>query len=341
MADLSAQVEAFLRNALKQKKLEDRLVGQALRDLRRVLVAIERVVGQSGVLSMGLQREQAIARVVDAVARSVRDSFGVPQLQVLQDVLTPFVDSQMEFARQMVTMAGGDLTRPAAAITPMQASQLVNQAVVAGKTLEAQLGAALPSLVADRVERFIRLGLSDASGETVATYQDAVVRVTEQNVEALLRTGVHEVGSQAQALIYEFETDPDWLGADGLVWTAVLDSRVCPVCVAQDGKRYELGKPAAYFDGRNKVSPHPQCRCYLVPWKWRNEDMQGPDGPQPTKRPAQGDGGSTEALSFRKAAKTWVKQNPETAQAIFGKKLGQDLVDGKISFDQAVKQWAS
>jgi hypothetical protein len=76
-----------------------------------------------------------------------------------------------------------------------------------------------------------------------------------------------------------------------------------------------------------------------VPWKWRNEDMQGPNGPEPTKRPAQGDGGGTDALSFRKAAKTWVKDNPETAQAIFGKKLGQQLVDGKISFDQAVRQW--
>lgn len=342
MADLSAQVEAFLRNALRQKKLEDRLVGQSLRDLRRTLVAIERVVGQAGVLSVGVQREQTIARVVDAVARSVRDSFGVQQLQVLQEALTPFVEQQMEFARRMVTMAGGDLTQPAVAMTPMQASRMVDRAVVAGKTLEAQLGAALPSLVADRVERYIRLGLSDASGETVATYQDAVVRVTERNVEALIRTGVHEVGSQAQGLIYEFETDPAWLGPDGLVWTAVLDSRVCPVCISLDGQRYEMGTPAAYFDGRNKVSPHPQCRCYLVPWKWRNEDMVNPDGQRvPTKRPAEGDGGGTEALSFRKAARTWVRQNPETAQAIFGKRLGQQLVDGSISFDQAVRQWAS
>jgi hypothetical protein len=339
VADLSAQVEAFLRNALRQKKLEDRLVGQSLRDLRRTLVAVERVVGQSGVLSVGPQRDQAIARVVEAVARSVRDSFGEPQLQVLQEALVPFVDQQLTFARKMVEMAGGDLSQPAVAMTPMQASRMVNQAVVAGKTLEAQLGAALPSLVADRVERYIRLGLSDASGETVHTYQDAVVRVTERNVEALIRTGVHEVGSQAQGLIYEFETDPAWLGPDGLVWTAILDSRVCPVCVSLDGRRYEVGTPAAYFDGRNKISPHPQCRCYLVPWKWRNEDMQGPNGPEPTKRPAQGDGGGTDALSFRKAAKTWVKDNPETAQAIFGKKLGQQLVDGKISFDQAVRQW--
>lgn len=338
MADLSAQVEAFLRNALRQKKLEDRLVGQALRDLRRTLVAIERVVGQAGVLSVGPDRERTIARVTKAVADSVQQSFGAPQLGALQDALRPFIEQQMDFARRMVTMAGGDLGQPLAAMTPLQASRLVNQAVVAGKTLEAQLGASLPALVADRVERFIRLGLSDVSGEVVQTYQDAVVRVTERNVEALIRTGVHEVGSQAQSIIYAFETDPEWLGADGLVWTAVLDSRVCPVCMALDGRRYQQGEPGPYFDGTSKVSPHPQCRCYLLPWKWRNEDMQGPDGPEPVRREAKGDNGA-EALSFRTAAKTWVKQNPETAQAIFGKKLGQQLVDGKISFDQAVKRW--
>lgn len=337
MADLSAQVEAFLRNALRQKKLEDRLVRQALRDLRRTLVAIERVVGQSGVLSVGPQREQAIARVTAAVARSVQESFGVPQLAAMQDALRPFVEQQMDFARRMVDMAGGSLSQPAAVMTPMQASRMVNQAVVAGKTLEAQLGASLPALVADRVERYVRLGLGQTAGE-VTTYKDAVISVTERNVEALIRTGVHEVGSQAQSLIYEFETDPDWLGADGLVWTAVLDSRACPVCLGLDGRRYQIGTPAAYFDGRNKVSPHPQCRCYLVPWKWRNEDMQGPDGPEPTRREAKGDKGA-EALSFRKAAKQWVKDNPETAQSIFGKKLGQDLVDGKVSFDQAIKRW--
>ena len=338
MADLSAQVEDFLRNALRQKKLEDRLVRQALRDLRRVLVAIERIVGREGVLSVGPDRERTIARVSAAVAQSVQESFGVPQLAVLQEALAPFVEQQMEFARRMVTMAGGDLSQPATAMTPMQASRMVNQAVVAGKTMEAQLGAALPALVADRVERFIRLGLSDAGGETVATYQDAVVRVTERNVEALIRTGVHEVGSQAQALIYQFETDPAWLGPEGLVWTAVLDSRVCPICVKLDGRRYQQGEPGPYFDGSSKVSPHPQCRCYLVPWKWRNEDMQGPSGPQATRREVTGDKGA-EPLSFRVAAKTWVKDNPETARAIFGKKLGQDLIDGKVSFDQAVKRW--
>jgi hypothetical protein len=94
--------------------------------------------------------------------------------------------------------------------------------------------------------------------------------------------------------------------------------------------------PAPYFDGENKTSPHPQCRCYLLPWKWRNDTEQG----QPLNREATGDKGA-QALSFRAAASRWVRDNPETARAIFGKELGQRLIDGKIGFDQAVKLWSA
>jgi hypothetical protein len=334
MADLSAQVEAFLRNALSAKKLEDRLIKQALRDLRSTLVAVERAVGSSGALAVGPGRERIIASIVEAVGKSVRDSFGVPQLAAMQEALTPFVERQLEFARRMVTMAGAELTSEGAVqVTQVQVNRIVNDAVVGGKTLSTQLTATLPAAVADRVERYIRLGLSDLGGEVFRTYEDAVVRTTENNVEAIIRTGVQEVGNAAQQAIYEFETDPDWLGPDGLVWTAVLDSQVCPICLKLDGKRF----PVDY----RKVSPHLQCRCYLLPWRWRNEDMANLDGgTERTRRPAEGDNGE-EALSFKAAAKTWVKDNPETAQAIFGKKLGQRLVNGEISFDKAVKQWSA
>jgi hypothetical protein len=203
--------------------------------------------------------------------------------------------------------------------------------------MEKQLLSRLPAMVADRVERLIRLGVQDvAGGEVFATYENAVVRTVGNAVEATIRTGVHEAGGMAQQMIYQYETDPAWLGPDGLVWTAILDSRVCPVCLSLDGTRYQLGVPAPYFDGENKTSPHPQCRCYLLPWKWRNDT----EGGKPLNREATGDKGA-QALSFRAAASRWVRDNPETARSIFGKTLGQRLIDGKIGFDQAVKLWSA
>ncbi len=337
MADLSAQIEAFLRNALRQKRLEDQRVRQALRDLRQVLAAVERVVGESGVAAPQPGRNEAIARVTAAIARSVRDSFGVPQLAALSAALAPWLESQLKFARQMVEMAGGDLAAPTVQMTATQAARIVRGVQVAGTTMEKQLLSRLPAMVADRVERFIRLGVQDvAGGEAFATYENAVVRTVGNAVEATIRTGVHEAGGMAQQMIYQYETDPAWLGPDGLVWTAILDSRVCPVCLSLDGTRYQLGVPAPYFDGENKTSPHPQCRCYLLPWKWRNDT----EGGKPLNREATGDKGA-QALSFRAAASRWVRDNPETARSIFGKTLGQRLIDGKIGFDQAVKLWSA
>lgn len=328
---ISDEIELFLRNALKAKALEDRLIRQAISDLRQTLLAVERLVGQSGSLALGPSRDATIRAVSTAVARSVQQTWGAPTLGSLQEALAPFVEQQLTFARQMVEAAGGTLTSEGAA--SLQVRQVVNNAVINGKTLADTLTAVVPAQVADKVERYIRLGLSDVGGEVVATYQDAVVRTVERNVEAIIRTGVHEVGNAAQQAIYEFETDPDWLGEQGLVWTAVLDSAVCPICIGLDGKRF----PTNY----RKVSPHPNCRCYVVPWKWRNEDMTSPSGDQVApKRPAEGDGGE-ETVSFKRAAKSWVTDNPETARDIFGVRLGNQLVKGEISFDKAVKQWTS
>lgn len=328
---ISDEIELFLRNALREKALEDRLIRQTLSDLRQTLRAVERLVEQSGTLAVGLNREATIRAVSTAVARSVQQTWGAPTLGTLQEALAPFVEQQLSFARQMVEAAGGTLTSEGAA--SLQVRQVVNNAVVNGKTLADTLTAVVPAQIADKVERYIRLGLSDVGGEVVATYQDAVVRTVERNVEAIIRTGVHEVGNAAQQAIYEFETDPDWLGEQGLVWTAVLDSAVCPICIGLDGKRFAVNY--------RKVSPHPQCRCYLVPWKWRNEDMTAPSGEQVApKRPAEGDSGE-QTVSFKRAAKSWVKDNPETARDIFGVRLGNQLIKGDISFDKAVKQWTA
>lgn len=346
MADpkLPDQIEAFLRNALSQKRLEDELVQDALKALRQTLTGIQRTLDTSGIMSPGPGRDEQIRRLVTAVANSVQRSWGVPQIEALQQALTPFFAQQLEFARQMVELSGGALSNPGAvAASQGLVNQAINQAVVGGKTLADTLRISVPLMVSDRMERLIRLGMSDLGGEVAATYADAVVRTTSNNVEAIIRTGVHEVGSAAQMAIYEFETDPEWLGPDGLVWTATLDSAVCPVCLAMDGTKLVIGQPFRFWDGRNKVSPHWQCRCYALPMKWRTEDMTSPSGKTvPVKRPTEGDKGEG-SLNFKTAVVDWVRQNPETTKQIFGRKIGGMLLgengQKRIGLDRAVKLW--
>ena len=181
MADpgLGDQIEAFLRNALDQKRLEDRLVREALSSLRQTLTGIDRTLNTSGILSPGPGRDEQIKRLVTAVANSVQRTWGTPQLEVLQEVLTPFFAQQLEFARQMVELSGGALSNPGAvAASQGLVNQAINQAIVGGKTLSDTLRISVPLMVSDRMERLIRLGMSDLGGEVAATYADAIVRTT-------------------------------------------------------------------------------------------------------------------------------------------------------------------
>jgi hypothetical protein len=338
--DIGQQVERFLRNALQERAVEDRQIRTALRGLRRVLQGVNRSIEDSGILAPGPGRDARIRGLVNAIAQSVQQTWGVPVLQGMQEAMIPWVERQLDFARDMVRMSGGSLIDPGAvAPPPATVAQMVNGAIVDGKTLADSLAVSVPAQVADRVERYIRMGLSDVAGETVAVYDDAVVRVVERNVEALIRTGVHEVGSAAQNLIYQIETDPDWLGPDGLVWTATLDSAVCPTCVALDGKRYQNGEPGPYWDGKNKISPHRNCRCYLLPWKWA-KDMESPDGgKEPTTRLAEGDKGE-EFVPVKQTVDKWLRANPQTTALIFGKARGKALLEALNSSDPKVRRSA-
>ena len=322
-SELDRSIEQFLRNAVKERNVENRVLKQTLADLRVTLLSIQRFLQDADLFSPSPGREQAIRTAVNAVAVAMARQWGQPALQGFQEAMVPWFEQQLDFARSMAQAAGDALPR-AGAITAANANlpQVVNSAVVGGKTLAQSLQQVVPSLVADRVERLVRLGLSDVAGQTFATYKDAVVRTTENTVEAIIRTGVHEVGSAAQQLIYEVETSPDFQTTKALVWTAVLDGRTCPICVGLDGKKF----PVTY----QKVSPHYNCRCYLVPSEWRSE----PGSSRPSGEGLQGP-----EVPYTTAARDWVKNNPEAARDIFGVKLGDQLTQGKIDFNQALRQW--
>ena len=154
-------------------------------------------------------------------------------------------------------------------------------------------------------------------------------------------------GSIVEELIRSYENHPAWSDPRGLVWTAFFDSRVCPTCLVLDGTRYQLGVPGPCFDGETKISPHEECRCYLLPWIWRNDIIQGPNGPRPTNRPVKGDRRTIQAIPFTVTAEEWLRSNPKTATKIFGKTIAESFlgldVNGlplpPIPLEWAEKRW--
>lgn len=330
MADLSRQLEGFLANALAERSTQAGVVRRHMPRLRRLLQRLRGIIDGSGVMAPGPGRELRIQTLTRAVANAVADEWGTPTLVAMQQELVPFFTRQLEFARDQVIQAGGTLTAPGAAVaTPAVVAGAVSNSVISGQTLGYSLQRSIPNLVADRVARYIRFAQPDVASGDVA-YGDAVVRVTERNVEATLRSAVHSTGSFAQELIYQVESDPEWFGKDGLVWTAALDSDVCPVCLGLDGKRYPVGSV--------KIDPHPQCRCYFLPWKHEQDFVQ--DGKTIVrKREAVGDKGE-QYIPVKQTTEKWATDNPNTIRRIFGKRRGDALLSDLRSPDAKVRRSA-
>jgi hypothetical protein len=256
-------VEVFLRNALKQKGVEDRAIRAALKRLRPVMAQIRLLITDSGVLALRPDRERLIAAVTSRAAQIIQQEWGQPALDQFRETLGPYLNDQAQFARDMVESAGGTLNRPnVVTANPIAATQ---QAMVGGRPLVDQMLLGIPAQAAERLAQFIRMGSGVELGEVLARYDNAVVRRVENTISATITSGVQATGDLYQMAVYQLEADPAWLEGK-LQWTATLDSAVCPVCVGLDKMEVELGTPGPRnWDGQNKIDPHFNCVLGAVP----------------------------------------------------------------------------
>lgn len=318
-------IEAFLHQAILQGKVERNLNQYAMRRLREAMGWIKARIAFYGLDGIAPEQQRRLQQLRTDVQGYMTDNFSLDLITQMEgsEVLNSYVDRQLELARQAVINTGGTVTRS------LTSEQVINQGfhsvTVGGIPWNELVSVSLPRVVADKVARFIGLGLMDSEAKTVAAFDNVVVRTTRTQVEALITTGVQDTGSIAQQLLWQIETTPKWQEDNKLVWSAMLDSRVCATCVGLDGKRYDIG----YV----KVSPHPNCRCVLLPESFFYENGK------PVDRPAEGDGGKvTDIKSTKRATEAWLKANEATAAAIFGKNRAARLRNGEISLDQAVKE---
>lgn len=130
----------------------------------------------------------------------------------------------------------------------------------------ANLFAGMGPAAADDARRALTRGIALGRGPA------RIVRDLMKTVDLQRHRAVTIVRTETQRVYREasreaFMANDDVVGT--WVWTAKLDSRTCPACVAMDGTEHPITES---LDG------HPRCRCAMVPRTRSWEELLGDDG---------------------------------------------------------------
>lgn len=312
-------LEEFLYQAIQQRKLEAKLTKHALKRLREALGWVRNQIDVYRLAEIGPSRAARIRELRALVQTYMAENYATPLMQTMQTsaLVEEFVDKQLSLARQMVSTAGGTTTGAlsAQAVIPEAMGKVMLNGVPWGEVLTERL----PRSVADKLAGSLGLMPKDIG----AVFGDAVVRPTERHVEAIITSGIQDVGGMAQQILWQVETDPAWRDGNEQVWTALLDSSTCAVCMRLDGKKYPMDYEIQ--------KPHIKCRCTMVPASFFTQE-----------RPVEGDSGElVEIGTTKKATEAWLRSNPQTARAILGKKRSERFISGEIGLDRAINEKAA
>jgi len=177
-----------------------------------------------------------------------------------------------------------------------------------------------------RVQQAINIGLTQGEsidtivkriqGTHSANYADGVLQQARYQTEAIVRTAVNHVATQAKELTYAQNTDV----ISAVMMVATLDNRTTPFCQHIDGAVYKVGEgPRPPF--------HFNCRTTTVPVlrSWEQLNLAG------TR--ASMDGQVPRSLTYGE----WIKgQSAEVQNEALGVKRATMLRAGTATFNQFV-----
>lgn len=192
-----------------------------------------------------------------------------------------------------------------------------------------------------RVRQVVQRGMMEERGIDWMTRQvrggagvRGVWRATRREAEAIVRTAVTEIASQAQLLTYQ--QNPRVVKSVEVV--ATLDNLTCPICQALDGKIMDAANPT------DVPAFHIRCRCALMPVvDWEGLGLKPPEqgerfardqdarlrGESMSKQRTQVPGDTT--------YETWLRdQKPAVVRDILGPGRAKLFTDRKMRLDRMI-----
>lgn len=185
-----------------------------------------------------------------------------------------------------------------------------------------------------RVATQIRMGYG--SGEKIGTIAERVQQqmdIGKRNAEALVRTSVHTISSNARERMYEENSSV----IKGKLYVAVLDNRTSLQCIAYDGSVYDMankpiGKKSLPY---RELPAHWNCRSMYMPILKSFKEI-GSDFPEmPKSTRSSMDGQVPEEMTFKDFLE---KKGKAFQDEVLGKGKAQLWRDGKITLQQLLDQ---
>jgi SPP1 gp7 family putative phage head morphogenesis protein len=170
----------------------------------------------------------------------------------------------------------------------------------------------------DAIIRELNVGI--AGGETVPQMMRRVREATgmmTRQATTIVRTATNHVSNAARHATYEENSDV----VKGWKFSATLDTRTTPTCMAEDGKVYALGKG-------QKPPLHYNCRSTTVPVlkSWEELGIDAKEAPEGTR--ASMGGQVPRNLTYGK----WLKTQTEAVQIeALGRKRAKLFRQGKVT----------
>lgn len=155
-------------------------------------------------------------------------------------------------------------------------------------------------------------------GTKALNYQDGILAITQRNADAVVRTAVQHVATQARMTTLKENSDV----VQAVEWVSTLDSRTTPTCRSLDGKRFKL-------DEGPRPPIHVRCRSTVVPVT-RFTDLFSKGATRSSKG---ADGGKQVAAG--QTYYQWLKSQPVSFQdQVLGPVRGKLFRDGGLSAER-------
>ena len=246
-------VDKAIRHATLISRFETTIVKQIVGKLNREIIPdLLQKIKKSNVTPKSKKRLQNLLVSLRATALRGSKTLEKDLKKILQDFSVFEADWQV---RTLDSSMPFDFSFNSPSVETLRSS-VINEPIQ-GRTLKKWFDKQARATI-KTINTNIRIGL--AEGETLNqivkrfTGKNSVLNLNRKQTEAIVRTSLNHVGSQAREAVFKENTDV----IKGVQWVSVLDSRTTDICAGLDGREFKVGKgirPPAHF----------QCRSITVP----------------------------------------------------------------------------